>query len=414
MALLNEVWITGVNHHQHGMRLMKGPVSLRGKIFDLVPDPDNRHDKHAIKVMDDGVQVGWVWREQAAALAPKLAGRPGKVRITYAEYNMADPMRCLKGQVLLLGATRKAIKLPRASLGRPSQTSPEMHAELWSRISSGTPLDIRTTATRMSVSFYWHEAEYDLAWVRKTDLPEDFDASAYRAVVTGNGIALLPDAARSLADTDLTPADDRDLVILKASQVGMTQLRREYAEAVLNGPASADDINNAIRWAVGGTELRTPTGRAVQHGPNYQQIPKSKKENTMPLNATTDKISYALANTVSVNKDAFTQASYLTAGKIVNNKLGDLAGKALPMFLRGYAKEPLGAVVIANLLTVAVKQLRPNDERLGRLANAAMTAAYSDFIASFDIEGMIDSLLKSPEIERALDTLGAPAKADSK
>lgn len=44
-----------------------------GDLVQLVPEPLNRHDPHAIKVMGEAGQLGYIPKEQAAVLSRSLA-----------------------------------------------------------------------------------------------------------------------------------------------------------------------------------------------------------------------------------------------------------------------------------------------------------------------------------------------------
>jgi HIRAN domain len=60
----------------HGEALA-ADAAAPGRPLRLRREPDNEHDPNAIAVLAGGAQVGWVPRELAAELAPKLdAGRP--------------------------------------------------------------------------------------------------------------------------------------------------------------------------------------------------------------------------------------------------------------------------------------------------------------------------------------------------
>jgi hypothetical protein len=116
-------------------------------------------------------------------------------------------------------------------------------------------------------------------------------------------------------------------------------------------------------------------------------------------------ITNTVSTTVNNNKAAAKAAGYLEAGRIANNKLSKVAGKALPMMARGYADTPAGRLVLANIAQMAAAQMRPNDPTLAKLTMAMTTAAYQEVIQNFDIEGMLDNLLDSNEIKRALSKL---------
>lgn len=110
---------------------------------------------------------------------------------------------------------------------------------------------------------------------------------------------------------------------------------------------------------------------------------------------------------LQTNKDLAKAAGYLEAGRIVNNKLAQLIGPKLPVMIRGYAQEPIGKLVLANLLLVGVQKFRPDNQALAKLAYAGVTSAYSGVFESFDIEGLIDGFLGDSSIARALGVVSA-------
>lgn len=118
-------------------------------------------------------------------------------------------------------------------------------------------------------------------------------------------------------------------------------------------------------------------------------------------------VSTTLSNTLAANKVLATSAAVLEAGYIANSQLSKLAAKKLPLMVRGYAEEPIGKLVLANLVMMAVKQFRPDDKNLARLSDAMVGSAYQEFIRSFDIDGLLSELMDNTKVKsafRKLDT----------
>ncbi len=105
---------------------------------------------------------------------------------------------------------------------------------------------------------------------------------------------------------------------------------------------------------------------------------------------------------LATNKQLAKTAAYLEAGRIVNNKLAQLIGPKLPAMVRGYASEPLGKLVLANLLLIGLQRFKPDNQPLAKLAAAGVTSAYGEVFQSFDIEGLIDGFTKDSAIANAL------------
>jgi len=108
---------------------------------------------------------------------------------------------------------------------------------------------------------------------------------------------------------------------------------------------------------------------------------------------------------IELNKAAATSAAFLEAGRIANNQLTKVASKKLPIVVRGYADHPLGKLVIANLAAMAAQHFRGDDANLKKLTSAMTVQAYQELIQTVDIEGIIDELLESKEVKRALSKL---------
>lgn len=66
--------------------------------------------------------------------------------------------------------------------------------------------------------------------------------------------------------------------------------------------------------------------------------------------------------------------------------------------IKGYIDTPIGRVVIANLLSVAVDQYAPTNQKAKAVAGAAMEAAMLEMVQSFNIAEMIDEMVKGIDI----------------
>ncbi|MNC19034.1 hypothetical protein D3C75_669590 [compost metagenome] len=110
----------------------------------------------------------------------------------------------------------------------------------------------------------------------------------------------------------------------------------------------------------------------------------------------------AAAKTLADQKDLLASAAVLQTGQIANKQLGKLAGKHLPMPMNMLAQTPMGALVLANVLKLAAEQFRPGDATVERLVNGMVVAAYSDLIATLDLDGLIDDLLSNSAVKRGL------------
>ena len=118
------------------------------------------------------------------------------------------------------------------------------------------------------------------------------------------------------------------------------------------------------------------------------QITENKGKNTMTK----------IANIVAANKSAVVNAAKLEAGKIALTQITKVAAKKAPFIIKGYIDTPIGRVVIANLLSVAVDQYAPNNQKAKAVASAAMEAAMLEMVQSFNIAEMIDEMVKGIDI----------------
>jgi hypothetical protein len=95
--------VAGAAHH-HREALQAG-AAAPGRALELVRDPGNAHDEHAIAVHAGGAQIGWVPRELAARIAPALdAGEPWSA-IALREQR-ASPRDPRHGLTMLLAPAR--------------------------------------------------------------------------------------------------------------------------------------------------------------------------------------------------------------------------------------------------------------------------------------------------------------------
>lgn len=118
------------------------------------------------------------------------------------------------------------------------------------------------------------------------------------------------------------------------------------------------------------------------------------------------KCASAVDTVLTNNKSAAKQAAFLEAGRIANNQLAKVAGKSLPMMMRGYADTPVGKLVIANLALTAAQHFKPGNAQLAKLTQAMAAQAYSEIYQNFKIEEMIDSFLADAKIQKALTAAG--------
>ncbi|QIN99624.1 hypothetical protein vaffelhjerte_4 [Salmonella phage vaffelhjerte] len=79
-----------------------------------------------------------------------------------------------------------------------------------------------------------------------------------------------------------------------------------------------------------------------------------------------------VSSIVAANKSAVVNAAKLEAGKIALTQITKVAAKKAPFMIKGYIDTPIGRVVIANLLSVAVDQYAPTNAKAKAVAGAAI------------------------------------------
>lgn len=132
-----------------------------------------------------------------------------------------------------------------------------------------------------------------------------------------------------------------------------------------------------------------PIDNIEKHAVNSNaQITENKGKNAMTK----------IANIVAANKSAVVNAAKLEAGKIALTQITKVAAKKAPFMIKGYIDTPIGRVVIANLLSVAVDQYAPSNQKAKAVADAAMEAAMLEMVQSFNIAEMIDEMVKGIDI----------------
>lgn len=136
-------------------------------------------------------------------------------------------------------------------------------------------------------------------------------------------------------------------------------------------------------------EENQPIDNTEKHTVNSNtQITENKGKNAMTK----------IANIVAANKSAVVNAAKLEAGKIALTQITKVAAKKAPFMIKGYIDTPIGRVVIANLLSVAVDQYAPSNQKAKAVASAAMEAAMLEMVQSFNIAEMIDEMVKGIDI----------------
>lgn len=122
------------------------------------------------------------------------------------------------------------------------------------------------------------------------------------------------------------------------------------------------------------------------------QAKSIKKQSVTKTGNNTMKLS--LAQIIEQNKDGAIQAGKLEAGRTVNQQLGAVMAKSLPLMVRGYAQTELGHLVVANLFALAVQNFASDNKVAMALAESAVNSASYELLRGLDIPKLIDDVVK--------------------
>lgn len=160
-----------------------------------------------------------------------------------------------------------------------------------------------------------------------------------------------------------------------------------------------EDGSNASNVANAGFTLK-PFDNVKQNAVESQTSSANAQTTENKGNNTMSKVTAIVA----ANKSAAATAAKLEAGKVALTQLTKVAAKALPsgmagMFAKQYLDTPVGRVVVANLLNLAIEQYAPNNQKARIVAKAAMDAAMLEVVQSFNISEMIDKAIEGINID---------------
>ena len=107
------------------------------------------------------------------------------------------------------------------------------------------------------------------------------------------------------------------------------------------------------------------------------------------------KLKTTATSVATQNKDAIKVAAKLEAGKIINKQVIKQVKPHLPLLVRGLADHPAASIVLANVVSIAVKHFMPENKKLNTVAELMLGAAAVNTVASFNIEAFVEDLLKN-------------------
>lgn len=111
-----------------------------------------------------------------------------------------------------------------------------------------------------------------------------------------------------------------------------------------------------------------------------------------------------VAQAIDTNKNAAILAAQLEAGRLANKHATKLISGKLPLMVKGYADTPLARLAFANAIKFAVDnyggKFGKHKELASQVSRAMVIAAYSEIIANFDIDSMIEQFLEGKEMKK--------------
>ena len=187
------------------------------------------------------------------------------------------------------------------------------------------------------------------------------------------------------------------------------QLKQEY-----EGPC--DNEMNGIADALSYTSKTYPDKFAAEYttANSYveQKTLKDEIEKIQEALKITQKEKEMANNTVNNVLDKNTAvaktAAYLEAGRIANNQATKFIASKSPLMVRGYVDTPFGKLVVANIASIAATKFRGDDKRIAKLTEAMMVEAWQEIYQMVDVEKMINEMLNSESIKKALSKLDDP------
>ena len=123
-----------------------------------------------------------------------------------------------------------------------------------------------------------------------------------------------------------------------------------------------------------------------------------------------NKMEYAVNKVKQEAATAVKTATKITAGRTVNGLAADKLGKFLPEKYQPFADTPIGAVVIANLVSAIANIYAESNGsevagKLTKVSESMVLAATVDFVGAFDIDLLVREFLSSTEVSAVLDTV---------
>lgn len=156
-----------------------------------------------------------------------------------------------------------------------------------------------------------------------------------------------------------------------------------------------------------GDATQQPAGRVPPPNPiSKKPVPQPEAESKMKLPT--------LQELINTNAAAIGTATQLETGRVANKQLVKIISKKLKPEHAALLNNPIGQALLANAVIVLAKSLQPDNATLKKISNAMLVTSLQELLAGFDIPGMIDELLNSPDVLKAAlkEAEGTKGKGD--
>lgn len=99
-----------------------------------------------------------------------------------------------------------------------------------------------------------------------------------------------------------------------------------------------------------------------------------------------------LKTTANKNVQSVAYATQIKLGQFANKSAVKFIKGKVPMMARGYVETPLGSLVVANLVQVAVNQFAPDNKKAVVVADAMLNAAMLEAADLINIDAIVESV----------------------
>ena len=260
--------------------------------------------------------------------------------------------------------------------------------------SSKDYLDSRINASSLINSFLWSKSkEGDIFWGKIQDRVSGIKATSTYSTFTKYAKMTLPEEVEEIKEQEATYP-----IYKKSKSSGMVVKFTGLEDGVVV------EAGDGVYQEGYKSTWKPHTDTSIWEHCRFTVIKtkdiKLKEPKTKPIQIKTEstimtKLKTTATSVATQNKDAIKVAAKLEAGKIINKQVIKQVKPHLPLLVRGLADHPAASIVLANVVSIAVKHFMPENKKLNTVAELMLGAAAVDTVASFNIEAFVEDLLKN-------------------